>query len=416
MRSNWKNVILRDICDIVQYGYTASSSKEKIGPKFLRITDIVPNVIDWSTVPYCKIDKEKIEKYLLEKDDIVIARTGATTGYAKQIRENRHAIFASYLVRLQLNNSVNKRFIGYIVQSNEYKNFIKASASGAAQPSANAQILTSFPIQLPPLEIQDKIAYILSCFDNLIEVNLKRIKVLEEVAQNLYSEWFVQLRYPGHKKAEIVQTPYGPKPARWEIEKLSDLVVTQYGYTESATNEPVGPKFLRGMDINKRSFIDWPEVPYCTIDKNNHNKFSLKKGDILVIRMADPGKAGMIEDEIDSVFASYLVRLKIQSGKISPYYLYYFLLSDKYQGYISGASTGTTRKSASASVLTGTHILIPPRETLERFERIISELRNLLNRLVEKNSALRQMRDLMLQKLISGEIDLSEFGINVSGD
>lgn len=288
--------------------------------------------------------------------------------------------------------------------------------SGVGVPTLNRNHLYNIVVRIPEREYQNKIADVLSCFDDLIEVNLRRIKILEEIVQSIYSEWFVQLKYSRHKDAETMQTPHGLKPERWEIEKLSDLVDTQYGYTESANDERVGPKFLRGMDINKRSYIDWSEVPYCPIDESNHKKFSLKKGDILVIRMADPGKAGMVEDEIDAVFASYLVRLKIKSDKISLYYLYYFLLSDKYQGYISGASTGTTRKSASASVLTGINILIPPRKTLERFERIVSELRNLLNKLVEKNSTLRRLRDLILPKLISGEVDLTEFNANISGD
>ena len=78
-------VILREICDLVNYGYTASAKPEPIGPKFLRITDIVPDRIDWSSVPHCQIDNEKLSKYQLKENDIVIARTGATTGYAKRI-------------------------------------------------------------------------------------------------------------------------------------------------------------------------------------------------------------------------------------------------------------------------------------------------------------------------------------------
>ena len=77
----WDRVILREICDSVKYGYTASASSEPVGPKFLRITDIVPDRIDWKSVPHCEISEKKLGKYLLHKNDIVIARTGATTGY-----------------------------------------------------------------------------------------------------------------------------------------------------------------------------------------------------------------------------------------------------------------------------------------------------------------------------------------------
>ncbi|MGD0613749.1 MAG: restriction endonuclease subunit S, partial [Anaerolineales bacterium] len=170
-------------------------------------------------------------------------------------------------------------------------------------------------------------------YDDLIEINKHRIRILEQMAQSVYSEWF------GSVDAKSL-------PEGWDVAKLSDLVETQYGYTESANEIEVGPKFVRGMDINKNSYIKWNEVPYCPISKDELPKYKLSVWDILVIRMADPGKAGIVEKEIDAVFASYLIRLKIKSPKLSPYFLFYFLLSNRYKDYITGASTGTTRKSA----------------------------------------------------------------------
>jgi type I restriction enzyme, S subunit len=161
MNLNWQNVTLKDISERVQYGYTASATKEDVGPKFLRITDIVPSRIDWDSVPYCEIEENDVEKYLLRDGDVVIARTGATTGYAKQIKGSPNSVFASYLVRVQLVPEVNKLFIGKMVESDFYKQYIKQHIGGAAQPNANAQVLTSFPIKLPPLIYQHKIAYIL---------------------------------------------------------------------------------------------------------------------------------------------------------------------------------------------------------------------------------------------------------------
>ena len=117
----WDRVILREICDSVNYGYTASAKPEPIGPKFLRITDIVPNRIDWSAVPHCKITEKNLSKYLLEKGDVVIARTGATTGYAKRIRTDHKAVFASYLVRIRVNSKYDSRYVGFVVESDEYK-------------------------------------------------------------------------------------------------------------------------------------------------------------------------------------------------------------------------------------------------------------------------------------------------------
>ena len=147
----WQTGILRDVCDSMDYGYTASASVEPIGPKFLRITDIVPSVIDWHSVPHCASPEKNADKYALRVGDIVVARTGATTGYAKRLnKKHPAAIFASYLVRLRIKPNFSNHLFGVLVESDEYKRFIQGNWSGAAQPQANAQVLTSIPILIAP--------------------------------------------------------------------------------------------------------------------------------------------------------------------------------------------------------------------------------------------------------------------------
>ena len=220
----WNRVTLREICDLINYGYTASARPGPIGPKFLRITDIVPDRIDWTSVPHCKIDDEKFDKYRLKKGDIVIARTGATTGYAKRIRTEHQAVFASYLVRIRVDPNHDSQYVGFVIESDEYKRFIQLNLGGAAQPNANAQVLTSFPISLPPLPTQRKIAAVLSAYDDLIENNTRRIKILEDMAQTLYQEWFVHFRFPGHENVAMVESPLGPIPQGWEMGEFGDIV------------------------------------------------------------------------------------------------------------------------------------------------------------------------------------------------
>ena len=91
----WDRVPLRDICEQIDYGYTASAKQEPVGPKFVRITDIVDELIDWESVPYCRISDREFTKYELQQGDIVVARTGATSGYAKMIKKHPKAAFAS---------------------------------------------------------------------------------------------------------------------------------------------------------------------------------------------------------------------------------------------------------------------------------------------------------------------------------
>src|SRR3989338_2339388 len=168
MMTAYPIVLLRDVCESIEYGFTASSTKECVGPRFLRITDIASENLDWDGVPFCEIEPKKLAKHRLKTGDIVIARTGATTGWAKFIKDPPDAVFASYLVRIQPKKSVDSRFVGFVVESQAYKDFIQQHMGGAAQPNANAQVLTSFELPLPSLPMQRRIASILSAYDDLI--------------------------------------------------------------------------------------------------------------------------------------------------------------------------------------------------------------------------------------------------------
>ena len=219
---------LADVAQLVQYGYTASASDTNIGPKFLRITDIVPPHIDWNSVPYCEIDEKDLSKFSLEQDDIVIARTGATVGYAKLIRNHEPSVFASYLVRIRVDpEKADPRYVGRIIESDVYKRFVLSRVGGAAQPNANARVLTSFRLPIPERHAQTRIATILSAYDDLIENNRRRIALLEEAARLLYREWFVQYRFPGREHIKIIDG----RPEGWERRYLGDVVTTQYGHT-----------------------------------------------------------------------------------------------------------------------------------------------------------------------------------------
>lgn len=175
----WEVKTIADICKSVSYGYTAGASTEEVGPKFLRITDIVPNIIDWMCVPFCEITGGKVEKYLLQPGDIVVARTGATTGYAKRLNK-RHpsTVFASYLVRVRTQRGVSNRMLGILMESDDYKKFIKANIGGSAQPQANAVILTSMQLAVPPVTLAEK-------FDQIIEAILDESELLAIKIQNL---------------------------------------------------------------------------------------------------------------------------------------------------------------------------------------------------------------------------------------
>lgn len=192
--SEWKNTNLGELCSDISYGYTASATSKAIGPKFLRITDIVPVRIDWDTVPYCETDKLTNEKYKLQNGDIVIARTGATTGYNKIIKKiSCNAVFASYLIRYKIDeNKAYSYYIGHILQSANWSDYVDAIVGGSAQPGANAKQLGSFEVSLPPLPEQKAIASVLSSLDDKIDLLHRQNKTLDAMAETLFRQWFVE--------------------------------------------------------------------------------------------------------------------------------------------------------------------------------------------------------------------------------
>lgn len=290
----------------------------------------------------------------------------------------------------------NPRFIAYFL-----KNALRGTNSNkAAVPGVNRNDLHERKVCSPDLETQGRIVEQLLPIDDLIENNRRRIALLEQSARLLYREWFVHLRFPGHEHVKVVDGV----PEGWAREKLSDLVSPQYGFTETGVKERVGPKFLRGTDINKASYITWADVPYCQIDDQQKKKYQLNREDVVVIRMADPGKVAIVEDDIDAVFASYLIRFNLASERLRPYYLFYVLDSSEYQGYVGGSSTGATRKTANAGLLTSFILRVPPESLQDEFVASIKPMREQISILLDQNEKLRQARDLLLPRLMSGEL------------
>ena len=403
----WDHVILRKICDLVNYGYTASAKSEPIGPKFLRITDIVPNRIDWSSVPHCEISEKNLGKYLLEKNDIVIARTGATTGYAKRIRTEHKAVFASYLVRIRVNPNCDSQYVGYVIESEEYKRFIQLNLGGAAQPNANAQVLTSFPISLPPLPTQRKIAAVLSAYDDLIENNTRRIKILEDMAQTLYQEWFVHFRFPGHENVAMVESPLGPIPQGWEMGEFGDIV------------ENVKERVEPGTHLDHLPYVPIDCIPRRSISLVEQKPSGEAKSSLIAFRQNDILFGAMrsyfhkvILAPFDGITRQTCFVLRSKNSSNYPFDLF-TAFQDSTVQYSSNRSTGSTIPYATWDhALVMMPIFRPPDTLIKQFCDASVPLLDSIQVMLKKNANLRQARDLLLPKLISGEIDVSELDID----
>ena len=314
---------------------------------------------------------------------------------------------------------VDPLFTYYLFRSPIQQEYLQRNAIQTGVPHTNLAILRTVPLRIPSLPTQCAITHILGTLDDKIELNRRMNETLEAMARALFKSWFVDFdpvrakaegRDPGLPKplADLFPDSFedselGEIPKGWAVKKLSDLCSTQYGYTASAVDKPVGPKFLRVTDINKRNWIEWGDVPHCAIEPDARASYALQVGDLVVARMADPGKSAIIEEEIDAVFASYLVRLKTPSHGHS-YYVYGFLKSDVYAEYAEGAKSGSVQSNMNAKVIVGASLVVPTNAAIEQFLRAVLSLRQRLVANVRESRTLAALRDALLPKLISGEL------------
>lgn len=172
---------------VMQYGYTETATTEPVGPKFLRITDIAQNYIDWNGVPYCPISEENHEKYVLSEGDVVVARTGATVGYAKMVGRNNipDSVFASFLVRIRPIDDEYRYYFGLAITSAEFLNFVQTNAGGSAQPQANPPLLGEFELSIPNKQSLPEFNTKISSFLGVIESNETEISKLHEVKDTM---------------------------------------------------------------------------------------------------------------------------------------------------------------------------------------------------------------------------------------
>jgi type I restriction enzyme S subunit len=187
MNNGWETKDLGAV-SAISYGYTDSASSEPVGPKFLRITDIQDDQVNWEQVPYCRIESADLPKYRLANGDIVFARTGATTGKSFLVAEPPKAVFASYLIRLRLQDKrLLPEFVSLFFQTDGYWKSIKDGSTGSAQGGFNATKLAGLSIPIPPPPEQKRIVGILDeAFEGIAtakanaEKNLQNARALFE--------------------------------------------------------------------------------------------------------------------------------------------------------------------------------------------------------------------------------------------
>jgi type I restriction enzyme, S subunit len=174
VQKGWGIKTVSEFCENPQYGYTASASHENIGPQLLRITDIQDGKVDWQSVPFCVCPEPA--PYLLKENDILFARTGATTGKSFLIKECPAAVFASYLIRLRIRDSVLPEYLYAFFQTPAYWKQVMDEMKGTGQPNCNGKRLANVKVPIPSLPEQKKIVEYL----NGLQAKIENLKVLQD--------------------------------------------------------------------------------------------------------------------------------------------------------------------------------------------------------------------------------------------
>lgn len=290
---------------------------------------------------------------------------------------------------------------------------IRSVAIGAAVPGINLGILKGLQVALPPLPTQRRIAAILSAYDDLIENNARRIAILEEMARNLYREWFVEFRFPGHENVRMVEGV----PEGWEVVRATKAI--EVNPTTRVPREGLKP-FLPMSSLSENSMLIG-EVEYR--EGNSGAKF--KNGDTLFARITpclENGKTGFVQflPSDDAVAFGSTEFIVLRSRTLCPEMVYLLARSDEFRdNAIKSMSGATGRQRVQEECFDKFLLAHPDQQTIELFREQVAPMFRAIQLLAEKNTVLRRTRDLLLPKLVSGELDVSELeiaGVDVAED
>ena len=412
MNGDWKEITLRDVIEkFIDY---RGKTPKKISSGIPLVTaKIVKN--GRIEEPNEFIAPEDYDTWMTrglpEINDIILT-TEAPLGELALIKDSNIAL-AQRIITLRVNNKLaDHRFIKLLFESDYGQGLLQAKATGTTVLGIKSSELKKLKIKIPPLPTQRKIASILSAYDDLIENNLKRIKLLEEKAQLTYEEWFVRMKFPGYEAAAINKET--GLPEGWKKGKLSDLIGYQSGFAYKSA------KFTdEGFPVIKIKNID-----NNTIDTSNTNfideeyalqteKFKLNEGDLLIAMTgATVGKVGIVPITKVPCYLNQRVGRFLKIGEIdNTSFVNNFFSIGGGLNHVLNIAGGAAQPNISAKQILSIDSVIPSLEILERFSDLaISSTKENLN-LQKQNQLLKEARDILLPRLMTGMIDVKQMNL-----
>jgi len=370
------------------------------------------------------MNESETTKYSLKPGDLLFARqslVAAGAGKCSIVLETPEiTTFESHLIRIRLDskNAV-PLFYYYYFSSPTGRGNVQSLVMQVAAAGIRGSELAKLPVPHPPLPIQRKIAGILSGYDRLIENNTRRIEILEEMARSLYREWFVNFRFPGHEQVQMVDSELGLIPEGWEVKQLDDIVLEIIDYRGKTPKKLGGDWSESGILAISAKNIKQGKL--INLDKSNcvdealykkWMKSELKQGDILMTSEAPLGELYYLVKHHKFCLSQRVYSIRANPDIIHPPILFSALYSPLIQEQIYARQSGTTVVGIRQTELRKVFVIVPLMELQISAARMLDDFFNAIETLQVKNDNLRQTRDLLLPRLISGEIDVENLDIN----
>jgi len=391
---------LKDICSIksgkrIPLGMDFTT--EITNYPYIRARDIKGGKIQTDDLIYIdEIVFNKIKKYIIKSGDIAITIVGASVGDVAYAQDEIDGFnLTENAVRLtEFNSIVDGKYLFYVLNQEQYHEYMQTVAGGAAQPKLGIYKVERIKVFLPPLNIQKEIASILTAYDNLIENNNKRIRLLEQMAENLYKEWFVRFRFPGHEKAEFENG----LPKGWSLKNLFDVADVSYGYafkSDLFCNDKNLNAVVRIRDIQD-NHTDTYTSEVCD------DKYLIEENAILV------GMDGLFHMCLWNGEKAYLNQrvVKICSKKKDMCNYMIFMAIRPQIKFWEQVIAGTTVAHLGDKHLKKIKIAVPTEDLLLKANESIQRIMVEKNQLFKQNQILSRQRDLLLPRLMSGKLEV----------
>jgi type I restriction enzyme S subunit len=328
---------------------------------------------------------------------VTMGRSGNSIGKITYVNSDFWPHNASMFVKDFKENDL--RFIFYLLTTIDFKVF----NSGGAQPSLNRNLIYPYKINIPPLKIQKRIASILSAYDDLIENNLKRIKLLEEIAQRTYEEWFVKFRVNCEQLSINKATGL---PMGWKLEPFNTIVEIVSGYPFKSSDYVEDGKFkiVTIKNVQDGYFVAETTDSLLEIPTKVKAEQVLNTSDIIVSLTGNVGRICLVYG--DNYLLNQRVAKVVPLDEYSKAYVYFLLRSKAMITSLENLSNGAAQQNLSPINMGNMKVNIPDKNLIVKFGELANSIIDLISKLNLENQKLKQSRDILLPRLMSGTINI----------